>query len=600
MIANQDMERLYWRIKNGDETISSSTQETSGSSRKDRATIISYLALGLTCAILLRLTYIDTFNSKFLNQQMNTRVLRTVKLNAMRGTLTDRNNNPLAVSTPVDSIWADPSAMSSLTQGQLQQLADALGIPLIELTTKLNDKNKTFIYLKRALAPQQARQVLGLDIAGVYTLQEYKRYYPSGAVAAHVVGFNNIDDKGAEGMEYADETLLEGSNGAKQIIRDLRGHVVENLGVTTPLHNGRQIALSIDNRIQYIAYNALKQQVEKSAAVGGSVVVLDAKSGEVLAMVNLPSYNPNNRDAVSLEMLKNRAAVNVYDPGSIMKPLVIAKALDVKMVSPTTVFDTHPYSVGPKLIKDDHPYPRMTVAEIIQHSSDIGTSKIALKFKAHDLWSYYRAVGLGSKMGTGFPGETKGILQGWQQWHPMDQALMSYGYGISVSLFQMAHAYTVFTNNGCILPVTFTKLENKGPKCTQVLTPATAQTMREILAATTEDGTGKSARVADYLVAGKTGTAQKLEGGHYSNNKHIGSFVGFAPALDPKIIVAVMIDQPTKGLYYGAQTAAPVFAQIVQPSLHILGVKPDKQAGAAQSAAQMPATAVQVDIKRKV
>jgi cell division protein FtsI (penicillin-binding protein 3) len=260
--------------------------------------------------------------------------------------------------------------------------------------------------------------------------------------------------------------------------------------------------------------------------------------------------------------------------------LVIAKALDDKLVTPQTVFDTHPYSVGPKLIKDDHSYPRMTVAEIIQHSSDIGTSKIALKYKPFDLWTYYREVGFGQKMRTGFPGETPGILLDWKKWHPVDQALMSYGYGISVSLFQMAHAYTIFTNNGCLLPVTFKKINSTDNStdvsCQQVIRPETAETMRSILAATTEEGTGKSARVPDYTVAGKTGTAQKLINGHYYDNKHIGSFVGFAPAINPRIIVAVMVDEPRKGGYYGATTAAPVFAQITEPTLHLLGVNPDK------------------------
>lgn len=582
MLANQDIQKLYWRIKNPD-AISAAGSNSGSTDRafvksKDRTSVINYIALALTCGVLLRLTYINTISSDFLTNQLNTRVLRTVKLSSMRGTITDRNNTPLAVSTPVEAVWADPSELSSLTAAQLQKLADTLEMPISELNKKLNDKNKTFVYLKRSLPPQQAKIVQELGIEGIYTMQEYKRFYPSGEITAHVVGFNNIDDRGADGIEYASEKLLEGSDGSKQIIRDLRGHVVENVGVMQPAQNGKQVALSIDNRIQYIAYNALKNQVALSAAKGGSAVVLDAKTGEVLAMINMPTYNPNNRENVTPDMLKNRAATNVYDPGSIMKPLVIAKALDLKMVTPQTIFDTHPWSVGPKLIKDDHPYPHMTVAEIIQHSSDVGTSKIAMKFKAHDLWDYYRQVGFGQKMGTGFPGETKGILIDWKRWYPVDQALMSYGYGISVSLFQMAHAYTIFTNNGCMLPVTFTKLDGSDKlPCTQIISPATAETVRSILASTTEEGTGKNARVADYTVAGKTGTAQVLDGAHYSNTKHIGSFVGFAPAINPRIIVAVMIDQPTKGMYYGAQTAAPVFAQIVQPTLHLLGVSPDKK-----------------------
>lgn len=578
MLTNQnDLNQIYWRIRrDNDKSESASNLNTTFTKTRDRASIVNYIALILTGAVILRLTYLNTVSSSFLENQLNSRIMRTITLPAMRGTITDRNSQPLAVSTPVDTIWADPSELNELTSAQLNQLANALGISITEMNKKLDDKNKTFVYLKRALSPDRAKAVMSLDIPGVYSMQEYKRFYPSGEVTAHVVGFNNIDDRGADGIEYAEDKLLLGSNGSKQIVRDLRGHVVDNVG-TQEAENGKQVQLSIDNRIQYIAYNALKNQVDASKAKGGSAVVLDAQTGEVLAMVNLPTYNPNNRDGVTPDMLKNRAATNVYDPGSIMKPLVVAKALDNKMVTPSTIFDTRPYSVGPKLIKDDHAMPSMTVTQIIQYSSDIGTSKIAMKFKAQDLWNYYRQIGFGQKLGTGFPGETKGILLPWQKWYPVDQALMSFGYGISVSLFQMAHAYTLFTNNGCMLPVTFNKINSTDKiACEQIIAPSTADTMRRILATTAEEGTGKNARVADYSVAGKTGTAQVLENGRYRNDRHIGSFVGFAPAINPKLIVAVMIDQPSTGSYYGAQTAAPVFAQIVQPSLHILKVTPDK------------------------
>lgn len=578
MLTNQnDLNQIYWRIRrDSDKSESASNLNTTFTKTRDRASIVNYIALILTGAVILRLTYLNTVSSSFLENQLNSRIMRTITLPAMRGTITDRNSQPLAVSTPVDTIWADPSELNELTSAQLNQLANALGISITEINKKLDDKNKTFVYLKRALSPDRAKAVMSLDIPGVYSMQEYKRFYPSGEVTAHVVGFNNIDDRGADGIEYAEDRILLGSNGSKQIVRDLRGHVVDNVG-TQEAENGKQVQLSIDNRIQYIAYNALKNQVDASKAKGGSAIVLDAQTGEVLAMVNLPTYNPNNRDGVTPDMLKNRAATNVYDPGSIMKPLVVAKALDNKMVTPSTVFDTRPYSVGPKLIKDDHAMPSMTVTQIIQYSSDIGTSKIAMKFKAQDLWNYYRQIGFGQKLGTGFPGETKGILLPWQKWYPVDQALMSFGYGISVSLFQMAHAYTLFTNNGCMLPVTFNKINSTDKiSCEQIVSPSTADTMRRILATTAEEGTGKNARVADYSVAGKTGTAQVLENGRYRNDRHIGSFVGFAPAINPKLIVAVMIDQPSTGSYYGAQTAAPVFAQIVQPSLHILKVTPDK------------------------
>lgn len=576
MISNQnELTQLYWKLKQ-DNSTNTTTKKNTFIKTKDRASHVSYIAMFLTLAIVIRLVFLNTVNSAFLENQLNTRIMRTLTLPAMRGTIADRNGQPLAVSTPVDSIWADPSELNTLTAAQLAELAKILDMPISDLNKKLDDRNKTFVYVKRALSPDKAKAIMALGITGIYSMQEYKRFYPSAEVTAHVVGFNNIDDRGADGMEYAKDKTLLGANGSKQVIRDLRGHVVDTLS-SQNAQDGKQLDLSIDNRIQYVAYNALKNQVDASKAKGGSAVVLDARTGEVLAMVNLPTYNPNSRDGITPDMLKNRAATNVYDPGSIIKPLVIAKALDSKMVTQNTVFDTHPYSVGPKLIKDDHSMPSMTVTQIIQYSSDIGTSKIAMKFKAQDLWNYYQQVGFGKKLGTGFPGETKGILLPWQKWYPVDQALMSFGYGISVSLFQMAHAYTVFTNNGCILPVSFEKVDSSDKlSCEQVISPETAQTMRSILATTAEEGTGKSARVADYTVAGKTGTAQVLDKGHYRNDLHVGSFVGFAPAINPRIIVAVMIDQPSVGTYYGAGTAAPVFAQIVQPSLHILKVKPDK------------------------
>ena len=320
----------------------------------------------------------------------------------------------------------------------------------------------------------------------------------------------------------------------------------------------------------------LKNQIDKLHAKGGSAIVLDAKTGEVLSMVNMPTYNPNNREGVTPDMLKNRAVTNVYDPGSIIKPIVIAKALDDKVVTPQTIINTHPYSVGPKLIKDDEPFPQLSVENVLIRSSDIGTSKIALKYKPEVLYNYYREVGFGDKLDTGFPGETTGILLNWKKWRPMDQALNSFGYGISVSLFQMAHAYTLFTNEGCILPVSFYKIDGKSPVCKQIIAPHTADIIRDILAKNTVEGTGKNAQLADYTTGGKTGTAQKIVNGHYSNHNHISSFVGFAPAINPRIIVAIMVDDP-KGTYYGAAVAAPVFSQIAGPALHLLGVKPDRQ-----------------------
>jgi cell division protein FtsI (penicillin-binding protein 3) len=575
MIANTDIQKLYARSSIGFSSRSNSVPVTD--SAFGRIKVVNFIALILTSLVIFRLVYMNTFNTMFLAKQMSSRIERMVKVIAMRGTIVDRNGSPLAVSTPVDSIWVDPTELDNLSASQLKQIAAILHMSVNDLNSKLNQKNKTFVYVKREVSPEQANKIKDLNIDGIYSIQEFKRYYPNGEVTAHVVGFNNVDDHGIDGIEYAKNKELIGTDGSHQILRDRQGNVVEDLGNTKVAQDGQTVSLSIDNRIQYIAYAAVKAQVEKVHAKAGSAVVLDAKTGEVLSMVNYPTYNPNNRNGVSPDMLKNRAITNVYDPGSIMKPIVIAKALDDKVVTPQTIINTHPYSVGPKLIKDDEPFAQLSVEDVLIRSSDIGTSKIALKYQPEVLYDYYRSVGLGGKLNTGFPGETNGLLLNWKKWHPIDQALNSFGYGISVSLLQMAHAYTEFTNEGCVLPVSFYKDNGSGKsQCQQVIKPKTADLVREILAKNTVKGTGQNAQLADYTTGGKTGTAQKIVNGHYSNHDHIASFVGFAPAVNPKIIVAVMVESP-KTSYYGAAVAAPVFSQIAGPTLHLLGVHPDRQ-----------------------
>ncbi len=504
----------------------------------------------------------------------------------MRGLIQDRNQNPLAISTPVDSIWADPSLITNLDMQKLSALSKLLQISIADLNVKLNQKTKTFIYLKRAVAPEIAQNIKNLDIDGIYSIQEYKRFYPNANITAHVVGFTNIDDNGSEGIEYVNNNKLLGSVGQESVLKDRQGHIIQTIGKTVPAKNGENITLSIDNKIQYIAYNALKTQVEKSAADGGAAVVLDSKTGEVLAMVNMPTYNPNNRDKTTLDAIRNRAAIDIYEPGSIIKPLVIAKAIEDKIVTENTVFNTMPYYVGPKLIRDTHDHPSLNVAQIIQYSSDVGASKIGMKYKAKDLWQYYSDIGFGSKVGTNFPGEASGILRPWNKWYPIDQAIMSFGYGVSVSLLQMARAYTLFTNNGCLLPITFYKIENDTQNnhdnnnlaCNQIISSNTAKLLQNILTTTVNEGTGTNAQTAEYTTAGKTGTAHKAIAHGYAKNQYYGSFVGFAPAKsNPRLIIAVTIDNPRKGGYYGGTVAAPVFSAIASPALHLLGVAPDKE-----------------------
>ena len=572
-----ELNKFYTKIKRNEMALKDASAQRSFSKTRDRMSIINLLAVLLTIGVIGRLAYLNTAKASFLERQLNTRILRTITIPAMRGTIVDRNGQPLAVSTPVDAIWADPSSIETLNPKQLDELAKALGITIQELNIKLADKNKTYVYLKRAMSPDKANGVMELDISGIYKIQEYRRFYPSGEVTAHVVGFNNIDDQGVDGMEYKSNQALQGVNGSRQIMRDLKGNIV-NTDILQNAKEGAQISLTIDSKIQYIAYNALKAQVEKSQAKSGSAVVLDAHTGEVLAMVNFPTYNPNNRNGITPDLLKNSAAVNAFDPGSTIKPIVVAKALDDGLITPNTSFNINPYYVGPKRITDDHQKSATaTVSEIIQRSSNVGTSKIGMMFKPEYMWNYFREVGLGTKLNTGFPGETNGVMLPWKKWYPIDQALMSFGYGITASLMQMAHAYTLFTNNGCLLPITFDKVNSPNDlQCQQLITPKTAETMRLMLSKTVEEGTGRTAQTADYTAAGKTGTAQVLQNGRYLTNQHIGSFVGFAPAKEPRIIVAVTIDSPKVGSYYGAQTASPVFANIVDESLKSLKVKPDK------------------------
>jgi cell division protein FtsI (penicillin-binding protein 3) len=578
MLARNEIRVLYEQIDN---SVANNGKQLNPAknmnNHMNRLWVLWLIIFAIIFIILARVFYLITLQSDFLNKQLNTRIFRTVYVKAIRGQILDRDGEPLAISTPVSSIWIDPTQIDGLTKTQVEKLANILNMNTDELNTKFNQKNKTFVYLKRAVSPSQELAIKNLDIAGVYTIPEFKRYYPYADVTSHVIGFNSVDDKGVEGIEYANNKNLTGIDGKAQITQDRRGNIIDKSIVLTQPKNGNKIVLSIDNKIQYIAYSALKEQVSKFNADGGSAIVLDAKTGEVLAMVNMPTYNPNNLKNVTLDAIRNRAAVDIFEPGSIIKPLIVAKALDGGIVKSSTVFDTHQYVVGRKLIKDDHSYPSLSVTDIIKHSSDIGASKIALKLDKKDMWSYYSSLGFGQKIGSHFPGEATGIFRNWQKWYPIDQAEMGFGYGISLSLMQMARGYSIFTNDGCILPISFYKLD-ANPSCTQVIKPQVAREMRKILGLVNTDGTGKSAQLNDYTSAGKTGTAQKYSKVHgYNSRQYHASFVGFAPVDNPRVIVAVTIDNPKKNSYYGSAVTAPIFAEITNPILHLLNVTPDKK-----------------------
>lgn len=572
MLANPDIRKIYLKST---ATTRPNSLGALISKLPLKLILINLIVLALAGGVVIRFVYLNTTKSHFLTAQLDARTLRTLPTTAYRGEIMDANNHPLAISTPVVSIWVNPKQMDNLTLAQLNDLSKLLNIPLKQLNHKLNQKSKSFIYLKRGLNPKLGEQIANLKVDGLYLLNEYKRFYPTGELSAHVIGFTNVDDKGSEGIEYADNKLLTGINGKLNIVRDRQGDMIDKINDgSLKAQNGQDIHLSIDERIQAIAGAALKDQVNKYHADGGSAIVLNAKTGQVLSMVNMPTYNPNNKAHVTLEQLRNRGDIDLYEPGSTMKPFIAALALNNGLVTPNTVVNAKPYTVGGHLIRDVENNSNLSVTQIIEKSSDVGISKIALRMKPQTMWNFDYSLGFGHKLGTSFPGEAGGILLPYKRWKPLDQASMSYGYAISVSLLQMAHAYTLFTNDGCILPVSF-YADSKTPTCTQLITPHTAKTMRTILAKVTADGTGQLAQLDDYIVAGKTGTAHKANSHGYFANKYVGSFIGYAPADNPKIIVAVMIDNPKKE-YYGGIVAAPVFKTIAGQTLHLLGVKPDR------------------------
>jgi cell division protein FtsI (penicillin-binding protein 3) len=540
-----------------------------------RVTVVLGMLGLLFVALLSRAIYLQVVQQNFLQNQGDARFRRTLLLEANRGVIADRNGEPLAISTPVQSIWASPEDMSPVPADKLVALSKLLEMPAAELNEKLGDKKREFVYLKRQISPQLAQQVMSLEIPGIAKQQEYRRYYPAGEMLSHVIGFTGVDGKGQEGLELTREKMLAGKHGSRTVLKDRRGHIVEDLAVIEPPRDGQTLTLSIDKRIQYLAYRELSAAMVANKAKAGGVVVLDAQTGEVLALANTPSYNPNNRAVLEPEMRRNRAVVDMFEPGSTMKPFPVSMVLDAGKITPNTVFDTRPYMIGPATVRDTHPNASLTVTGIIQKSSNVGSSKIAAMFSAEDMWTFYRKSGFGQSPQSGFPGESSGRLRDWQTWRPIEQATMSFGYGVTVSLLQLARAYTIFTHDGTLMPLSFVKLAAPNPG-RPVIRPETAKKMRDMMIAVTEEGgTAVRAQVLGFHVGGKSGTARKLVGGRYAADKHIGLFVGFAPATHPRLIVAVMIDEPGAGFYYGGTVAGPAFSNIMAGSLRIMGVEPD-------------------------
>ncbi|MBC5786046.1 penicillin-binding protein 2 [Ramlibacter sp. USB13] len=523
-----------------------------------------------------RAAWVQVIGNDFYRKQGEVRFARTLELPANRGRIFDRNGLLLATSVPVPSVWASPEDLER-DKVKLTQLARLLQVPLAELMAKLDDQEKNFVWLKRQVDEATARQVTALDIKGVFLRKEYRRQYPEGEAAAHVVGFTSVEDKGQEGVELAFNKELGGKPGSRHVIKDRLGRIVEDVGEQVPPVDGKDLQLSIDSKVQFFAYQKLRDAVLENKARAGSVVVLDVHTGEVLALANYPSYNPAHRQNLTGGQLRNRALTDTFEPGSTMKPFVVSLALEKGLVTPNTPINTNGgrMTINGSTITDSHGHNMLTVTEVVQKSSNIGTVKMAMQLQPREMWELYTQVGLGQRPQVPFPGVVSGKLRAYKTWRPIEQATMSYGYGLSTSLFQLARAYTVFARDGELVPVTLQKTDVPAPGV-RVLDPKTAQTMRQMLhLATLNGGTAPRAQTMGYSVGGKTGTAHKQEGKGYAQNKYRGVFVGIAPIDKPRIVVAVMIDEPSNGRYFGGDVAAPVFSATVQQSLRMLGVQPD-------------------------
>ncbi len=532
--------------------------------------------------LLLRAVYLQTNRANFLQNQGSARHLRTIPIVAHRGMLMDRNGKPLAISTPVDSVWVNPAQFITVKDKWLE-LATLLSLQTSELEKILSKRmQREFVYLKRHIDPKIATQITDLKLPGVFLQSEYKRYYPTGQVSAHVIGFTNIDDYGQEGLELALNRFLLGTPGKKQIIQDKNGQLIaEPINLVAP-HMGQNIKLTIDSRLQYLVHRELKQAVANSNARAGSAVILDIHTGEVLAMVNQPTYNPNNRS--KLQNYRNRVITDIFEPGSTLKPFTIASALDSGKYFPNTKINTNPgrLSLGKYTIRDSRNYGIIDVATVIKKSSNVGASKIALSLSAKRLWQILTKSGFGYISGSGFPGEVAGRLSHFSEWYKVQQASISFGYGIGVSLLQLARSYAIFGNDGILPPIKFLEktMDNSprslGSESTQVISAKVAQQMLNILQEVVKPGgTGEKAQINGYKVAGKTGTVRKPVIGGYSESDYLALFVGIVPASKPRLVMAILIDEPHQDEYYGGKVAAPVFASVMTEALRLLNILPD-------------------------
>lgn len=540
-----------------------------------RSRVVLFLMFAGFCALLVRAFWIQGIGNDFYAEKGN-KVKRVLELNAVRGKIIDRNGKILATSLEAKTVIAYPDLVpDDLAKSKVQEFAKLLNMGESELRKKLSE-SRNQLYLRRQIEPDIAAKIKALEIPGITIISEYRRYYPEGESVAHVVGFTNVEDIGQEGMELSNNTLLTGKNGQRNVIIDRLGRVVDDLGGFIPPKNGQDLQLSIDSKIQSIAYEEIKKAVEVHKAKAGGAVVLDAITGEVLALANWPSYDPNHRGNLNGEQLRNRVLTDIFEPGSTMKPITISLALEKGIVTPSTIINIGHLQIGKKVITDTHSYSQLSVAQVIQKSSNIGTSRIALQMEPEDMWGMFQAVGFGQAPKIGFPGAVAGIVKPYDKWGKLDQASMAYGYSISTSLFQLARAYTMFVRDGELVPISMQKID-KPPVGTRLISPKVAMQVRAMMETVTQEGgTAIKAQVAGYRVGGKTGTAHKSNGKKgYSGNRYNGFFVGIAPISSPRIVVAVVVDEPTAGGYYGGDVAAPVFSVVTGETLRALNIPPD-------------------------
>jgi cell division protein FtsI (penicillin-binding protein 3) len=532
--------------------------------------------LALAFLVLLgRALYVQVIKDDFFVAQGEKRHVHELPLPASRGRILDRNGVVLASSVQAPSVAANPREFQA-DVAQRKALAALLQMPPAELEDR-TDGRAAFAWLRRQVDEATWQRVQALGVSGVHRVNEFRRVYPDGDAAAHIVGFTGIDGTGQEGIELAFQARLQGEDGSRRVVRDRLGRIVEDVGSRVEPRHGADVVLSIDSKVQFFAWQRLRDAVEQHGAKAGSAVVLDARSGEILALANVPSFNPGQRQNLTGEQLRNRALTDIFEPGSTMKPFVAAWALESGRVTPETVIDTSPGTIviTGSQIRDTHPHGALTVAGVIQKSSNVGTVKMAMQMSPREMWELYSQVGFGQKPQIDFPGAVTGKLRPWKTWRPVEQATMSYGYGVSASLLQLARSYTVFARDGELIPVTMLRREQP-VQGLPVVSPKTARQMREMLrAAAGPGGTAPKAQALGYSVGGKTGTARKHEGRGYASNRYRAWFVGFAPASDPRIVVAVMVDEPSKGVYYGGEIAAPVFSQVVQQTLRMMNVPTD-------------------------